>query len=131
MKRDTTAGIIIKDGKVLVGKRVKGGSLSEKWEFPGGKNRYGETLGDTLIREFQEELSVSVEPGAEIFSYSFSNNGMDYTLHAITVALCSDDFVLSVHEEMRWTGKDELLSLGMGQTDNAIREYLIQSGILR
>ena len=55
-ERVTTAGIALKDGKVLVAHRVKGGSLSEKWEFPGGKQRWGESDEMTLKREYMEEL---------------------------------------------------------------------------
>ena len=131
MERNTTAGIVIEDGKVLVGRRVKGGSLSEKWEFPGGKNRYGETLSDTLRREFEEELAVSIETGNEIFSYDFSNNGTDYHLHAMLVKLLSHDFRLSVHEEMRWVDRAELSALDMGGSDSAIRTFILTSGILR
>ena len=31
------------------------------WEFPGGKVDFGETLRDTLIREFQEEYGMTIE----------------------------------------------------------------------
>ena len=58
--KDTTAGVAIKDGKVLVAKRAKGGPLSDMWEFPGGKNRYGETIEDTFKREWLEELGIEV-----------------------------------------------------------------------
>ena len=102
MERNTTAGIVIKDGRVLVGRRQPGGSLSGKWEFPGGKNRYGESLSDTLRREFMEELAVEAEPEEEIFSYDFSNNGTDYHLHDLIVYISSYDFRLVVHDEMRW-----------------------------
>lgn len=131
MERNTTAGIAIKDGRILVGKRTAGGVLSGKWEFPGGKNRYGESLSDTLRREFMEELSVEIATGDEIFVYDFHNNGTDYHLHAIMVELLSDDFRLSVHEEMRWVSPSELSLLDMAGSDSAIRTYLFRSGIFR
>ena len=130
MERNTTAGIVIKDGNVLVGKRQPGGSLSGKWEFPGGKNRYGESLADTLRREFMEELSVEAEPGEEIFSYDFSNNGTDYHLHALIVSISSEDFRLAVHDEMRWVDRAELMMLDMGGSDSAIRTFIIGHGLI-
>lgn len=130
MERNTTAGIVIKDGRVLVGKRQPGGSLSGKWEFPGGKNRYGESLADTLRREFMEELSVESEPVEEIFSYDFSNNGIDYHLHALIVSISSDDFRLAVHDEMRWVDRAELMMLDMGGSDSAIRTFIIGHGLI-
>ena len=130
MERNTTAGIVIKDGSVLVGKRQPGGSLSGKWEFPGGKNRYGESLSDTLRREFMEELSVEAEPGEEIFPYDFSNNGTDYHLHALAVSISSEDFRLAVHDEMRWVDRAELMMLDMGGSDSAIRTFIIGHGLI-
>ncbi len=62
-ERVTTAGILVQDGKYLVAKREEKGSIGGLWEFPGGKNRYTETEEETLKREFQEELGLSVSVG--------------------------------------------------------------------
>ena len=72
-ERVTTAGIYIKDGRVLVAKRLGGGSISEKWEFPGGKNRWGESVADTLVREYSEELGVDIIVKDVVFTYEFEN----------------------------------------------------------
>ena len=58
-ERVTTAGIALNCGHVLIAKREKGGALSGKWEFPGGKNRYGESEEetDTALRYFYDILS--------------------------------------------------------------------------
>ena len=124
-ERITTAGIAVRDGRILVGKRIKGGSLSEKWEFPGGKNRWGETLGDTLKREYDEELGVGVNVGKEIFQYDFVNKDTQYHLKACLVEVLSDDFRLLVHTEMKWVDREELLTLPMGGSDEHIREFLV------
>jgi ADP-ribose pyrophosphatase len=31
------------------------------WEFPGGKVTFGETLAETVVREFQEEYGMTIE----------------------------------------------------------------------
>ncbi len=125
MERMTTAGIAIRDGRVLVAHRVKGGSLSGRWEFPGGKNRYGESLPETLMREYEEELSIAIEVGEEVFRYDFTNGDTLYHLHAFMIRLLSDDFMLSVHTEARWVGREELSSLDMGGSDSAIRDFIL------
>ena len=123
-ERITTAGIAIRDGRVLVGKRVKGGSLSEKWEFPGGKNRWGESIEDTLKREYDEELGVKVEVGNEIFQYDFVNKDTQYHLKACLVDVLFDDFRLLVHTDMKWVDAENLMDLPMGGSDNEIRSFL-------
>lgn len=51
-------------GEVLLKKRGMcecGYELKDKYEFPGGKVKEGETLEEALIREIKEELDVDIE----------------------------------------------------------------------
>ncbi len=57
------AGIIWKDGKILIAQRKPDGLLGGLWEFPGGKKRRGESLKATCSREIREETGVSVRVG--------------------------------------------------------------------
>ena len=59
MKRNRSAGIIIKDNKVLVMHRVNNGD--EYWLFPGGGQENGETPEQTAIREIDEETTIKVK----------------------------------------------------------------------
>jgi 8-oxo-dGTP diphosphatase len=59
------AGILVRDGKVLMVKHRK--PEGEYWVVPGGRLDYGETLCHALKREFNEELSLSVEVGKLVF----------------------------------------------------------------
>ena len=54
------AGLIYKDGRLLVCQRRPGGAFPLKWEFPGGKVEKGESDIDALRRELREELAVEV-----------------------------------------------------------------------
>ena len=45
----------------LVQKRVEDGPLDGLWEFPGGKIEAGESAMDSAIREFQEEVGVTIK----------------------------------------------------------------------
>ena len=51
---------IIRDGKVLIGKR-KGNLEPGTWCSPGGKVEWGEEPADTAVREALEESGVSVK----------------------------------------------------------------------
>jgi 8-oxo-dGTP diphosphatase len=46
------------DGRVLLGQRPEGKTMSGLWEFPGGKVEPGETPEAALVRELNEELGI-------------------------------------------------------------------------
>jgi len=54
--------IIIKDGKILLGKRnEKVSCYKGYWGLPGGLVEYGETMEQAIKRELKEELGVEAE----------------------------------------------------------------------
>jgi 8-oxo-dGTP diphosphatase len=52
--------LIDADGRILIAQRPAGKPLAGLWEFPGGKIEQGERPEDTLIRELNEELGITV-----------------------------------------------------------------------
>jgi 8-oxo-dGTP diphosphatase len=48
-------------GEILLAQRPEGKQLAGLWEFPGGKVEPGETPEAALVRELQEELSITVK----------------------------------------------------------------------
>lgn len=123
-ERNTTAGVAIKDGKVLVARRAKGGPLSDMWEFPGGKNRYGETIEETLKREWAEELGIEIAVGAFLLQVDFTNKDTRYHLMCHLVEPLSDSFSLLFHQELKWVDKSELSTLQFGPSDQKIRDFI-------
>lgn len=65
------AGVIERDGLVLVCQRQAGDTHAFKWEFPGGKVEPGETPQQALMRELNEELGITAEVGEEIARYEY------------------------------------------------------------
>ena len=43
----------------------------DEWELPGGRIEVGESPDETLVREFQEELSIHVRVGRLLDTYLF------------------------------------------------------------
>ena len=120
--RITTCGILRdREGKYLVGLREKGGAIGGLWEFPGGKNRWGESVADTLQREWMEELGVHIGVGDELASYDFVNKETLYHLSAHAVSLPEGgQFRLSVHSKLAWVTKEEMAAMPFAPSDRAI-----------
>ncbi len=123
-ERVTTAGIAIRQGQVLVARREKGGALSGKWEFPGGKQRWGESDSDTLRREYMEELGLEIEVGELIGTTDFVNHDTLYHLHAHLITIKDGEMHLTVHTALQWVDGETLLSLDMGPSDSEIRNIV-------
>lgn len=55
-------GVVLNDNhEVLIALRPAQSHQGGLWEFPGGKVEEGESVEDALIREFEEELGISVQ----------------------------------------------------------------------
>jgi 8-oxo-dGTP diphosphatase len=65
------AGVVEREGRILVCQRKSGSRHALKWEFPGGKVEEGETASRALARELEEELGIQAEIGAEMARYEY------------------------------------------------------------
>ena len=57
---DVSAGLVFRDGKLLITQRYTDAHLGGLWEFPGGKVECDETFESCLVRELREELGIEV-----------------------------------------------------------------------
>lgn len=71
-------GVIIKDGKILLIRRVKNGE--EYYVFPGGSVEEGETQEEALKREMKEETGLDVMKQEKIFEIENRGNKETYYL---------------------------------------------------
>ena len=65
---EVAAGLVFRDGKLLITRRPAAAHLGGLWEFPGGKREAGETFSECLVRELREELGIEVEVGPKLAS---------------------------------------------------------------
>ncbi|MDR2111458.1 MAG: NUDIX domain-containing protein [Spirochaetaceae bacterium] len=118
------AGIAAEEGGFFIARRKGGGDLGGKWEFPGGKVEEGESDTDALIREYREELGVSIKTGPLLGTVTFEHRGETRVLNAYRVYLSDHHFTLSEHTEWRWAGFKEIETLDFADSDLRLLPWL-------
>ena len=78
--RTVTAGIIVRESRVLICRRRADQSHPLQWEFPGGKLEDCEEPAACLRRELREELGIEAEIGEEIRRLTYRYPEMDPVL---------------------------------------------------
>lgn len=107
-----SAGIIYRDGRVLVGQRRAGDRHPFKWEFPGGKVEQGESPQDALVRELSEELQIEAKVGSELARYEHDYpSGSRVHLLFFVVRDFAGEPTARVFEQICWTDLRLLPSL--------------------
>jgi 8-oxo-dGTP diphosphatase len=66
---EVAAGILLdSQQRFLMGQRPVGKPYAGYWEFPGGKVEAGESLFQTLQRELQEELGITIHGSVDLMT---------------------------------------------------------------
>ncbi len=124
--RISTAGVAEQGGRFFVALRKPGTSIGESWEFPGGKQRSGESIAETIAREFHEEFSAEVVVGPVLYEGEFLNGTQRYRLIACSVTITTPLNELQLREHQRWAWMDleELKCCRMADSDRQILDRL-------
>lgn len=99
---DVVAGILERDGKILLAQRSPYGDQPGLWEFPGGKVEVGESQPQALIRELREELAIDAVPATFVASHSWPVSGRMIHLHAWAVSVWQGEMQLLSHSALVW-----------------------------
>jgi len=121
-----TAGAISQNGKYLIAKRPPDGLLGGMWEFPGGKQKSGETLRNALIREMKEELNARVEVGKKIGTFQHAYTHKKVQLHAYFCVLLDKEIQPIFHTDLNWVYPENLAEYPMGKLDRQISHFLLK-----
>ncbi len=78
---DIAAGLVWRDGRLLIARRPKEGLLGGLWEFPGGKRMEGESLEAACVREIAEETGLQVSCAEPFLSIDHAYSHFRITLH--------------------------------------------------
>ena len=118
MEKRSIAGISLRDGRILVAKRVAGGPIGLRWEFPGGKVEPGESDEKALCREFMEEFGIEVKPLRLLGTSEFESPSGRRILAAWTVHIGQDAVLdLREHSELAWLPFAMLGRLDLADSD--------------
>jgi mutator protein MutT len=103
-----TAGLLWRDGRILITRRPEGGHLGGFWEFPGGKLEGHETLRECLEREIREELGIEVRANKRLLDIDHEYEKKSICLHLFECAHMSGEPQPLECAEMRWVRPQDL-----------------------
>ena len=121
---EVVAGIIQKDGKILIARRKEGQHMEHLWEFPGGKIEEGETPEQCIERELFEEFEIKSKVGEFVAKSIFDYGVKTVRLCGYLVEYLSGEFVLNEHSEIQWIEKSEFGNFEFCPADLPIVEAL-------
>jgi 8-oxo-dGTP diphosphatase len=130
MKR-VVAGLIVKDGKLLVCQRTRHQTMPLKWEFPGGKIEEGEQPRDALRRELEEELGIIATIGDELarIQHEYPNGGM-VELRFFIVRDYRGELENRIFREIQWAEPKDLRNFDFLEADMTLVNDLVQGKLL-
>lgn len=120
------AAIIEQDGRLLIGKRKEGGSLSGYWEFPGGKIQKGESTEECLCRECKEELNVEIGSLTLFFQteHLYAEEEFSVRLSFYKAQIREGLPVCLAHSELVWVNRNELSRYSFCPANKEVLERL-------
>jgi 8-oxo-dGTP diphosphatase len=117
MKR-VVAGLIVKDGKILVCQRTRHQTMPLKWEFPGGKIEEKEQPRDALRRELEEELGILATIGDEVkrIRHEYPNRTI-VELRFFVVREFQQEIENRIFKDIRWAVPKDLPTFDFLEAD--------------
>ena len=125
----TATGLLVRDGRVLLGKRTSVTRFAGMWDAFGGHLVPCEEPATALVRELKEELGITVSRPRFLGIYEdvdpTSKDVFRHYLFFITRWQGEPHITNEEHSEIRWFAPDEAGSLNLAASlKNAIRRAL-------
>ena len=96
------------DGRFLIAQRPAHKMYGGLWEFPGGKLDSGETPEEALLREFAEELNVTITVDKPMPHYHYRNEQTLIRFLPFTGRLAHGPVTLLEHQQVAFITIDEI-----------------------
>lgn len=119
------AGVLEREGRILICRRKAEQAHALKWEFPGGKVEARESLPQALERELEEELGIDSISCEEITRYQYTYPGKTpLRLIFFRVTEFNGDPRNRIFEEIRWEPREALTAFDFLEGDaEFLREF--------
>ncbi len=123
---EVVAAIIIHEDKILCVQRnqSKFDYISFKYEFPGGKLEDGESQESALIREINEELSMTICVNEKFLTVNHDYPDFKITMHSFICTCENPALKLNEHISYEWLNKNQLNKLDWAEADIPIVKKL-------
>lgn len=125
-RKQVTAAVIFKEGRVLVAQRGPKDKLANKWEFPGGKVEDNETPEVCLKREIKEELGLDIKVEKYLCASFFDYDHISIELMAFACEAVHGEPRNKEHQKLLWVVPTELKNLDMAPADLPIVDYILK-----
>jgi mutator protein MutT len=121
---EVSAGLVFRDGKLLITRRCANTHLGGLWEFPGGKRELNETDEECLRRELREELAIEVQVGELVETVSHDYPEKSVRLKFFRCTLVHGEPTPIGCEAVAWVTSIELSKFSFPDADLRLVETL-------
>lgn len=121
---EVAAGLIFRNGKLLITQRHADAHLGGLWEFPGGKREAQETFEQCLARELHEELGIEVTVGGlfDSVTHKYAEKTVHLKFYLCRVKAGEPQAVGCA--ALVWVGRDDLPNYSFPAADASLLEKL-------
>jgi mutator protein MutT len=121
---EVAAGLVFRQGEVLITQRPAQGHLGGLWEFPGGKREPAETWEACLRRELMEELGIEVVVGELLESSIHAYPDQTVQLQFYRCRLLRNEPRPLGCQTVAWVNADQLGNYGFPAADAGLLDRL-------
>ena len=121
---EVVAALIWDRDKFLICQRPAHKARGLLWEFMGGKVESGETKEQALIRECQEELSVTLSVGDVFMEVDHNYPDLNVHLTLFNAVILEGTPQMLEHNDVRWIKSEEIPQYEFCPADEAILRRL-------